>query len=852
MDKTTSVIGAFEAGKLPSTQQIARFAQWVNEVGIGQLPSRSLSAVDVDVNMLSDNELSEQGQLLAKDFQGDNIVQQSLYHFSQSSIQTSSEVQDAKSAAQSDLTAIRNSFQHLLQALYTSFTSEGNALLSDLMKLLRLGLADAAGLIEEQAGRTKSTLRNVQEGVDKGDRDTLGLDKKAKEEKKRLVEEEPAEAVKQTWEAGMEGVKDAGVSAITAMQTAEHKGEEVTGRFGEAWNKSKFIRQITDRAQSDPQYRQALDQIFSILQKRLDTILEAAQDPNLSLSDFIQEKTPEQHLTKSIKLMRKFVERLAGGKSIEPLINQAKDCSARVANDPDLKKWFDEFFSFARKNLTEQGYARSEDSKAKRKELKGRWRSMIEKEENGPWRDSLERLKTEVSKFQDALESDADLNRVKEAHVQFGNDVEKGLVEVKEGVQDGLQSAVEQATWFWRDLFRVYVPRWMNKLKDVPIPRTEYKDSEIEFVLENLDISSFNINPSHVFIRNITDIDIQSGSPSLSSSTTHTKTSVGGLTHIRIQAMQLALKDVSFWYKDKTASALSPNEFTGLLSLRLPEKGVDVDLKVRLIPARAKSSVHVSGPGRKAHTDETREAKGHFNVIEKCSVSISDDVGVDVRESNHSVLVTLFKPLVAERLKQALERTLSEQVRGVVEWVDGVAWDVSKRQEVFEDMGMGAGSSLMGALWSEIGRLKRLGMEEIREGESVFGWRATGSGVIVEQMTAPDVEGEGEVKKSQFAMGVEPQILSGSKRGPIGTGSESLRDKADRLAETQGVDLGVAREGAQVGLKEVRDVVKDAKSQVEGAVGQGKKRLSEFRGSVEKKRKQEEVKAGWESKAFDF
>jgi hypothetical protein len=37
--------------------------------------------------------------------------------------------------------------------------------------------------------------------------------------------------------------------------------------------------------------------------------------------------------------------------------------------------------------------------------------------------------------------------------------------------------------------------------------RTEYKDDEIEFVLEN--ISHLNILPSRVYIRNITDIAIQ-------------------------------------------------------------------------------------------------------------------------------------------------------------------------------------------------------------------------------------------------------------------------------------------------------------------------------------------------------
>lgn len=162
----------------------------------------------------------------------------------------------------------------------------------------------------------------------------------------------------------------------------------------------------------------------------------------------------------------------------------------------------------------------------------------------------------------------------------------------------GMQAAVEQATWFWQDLFKIYILRVFSKMRDVPVPRfillfsflyigllmflfsrTEYKDDDIEFVLENLDVSSFNILPSHVYIRNITDVDIVT-----SSSSAPSRTAVGTLSHVRIQAMQLTLKDVSFWYRYKTASALTPNEFAGLLGLCLPTKGIDVDLKIRLIP----------------------------------------------------------------------------------------------------------------------------------------------------------------------------------------------------------------------------------------------------------------------------
>jgi hypothetical protein len=55
MDKATSVFAAFEAGKLPSTQQFNQFIEWLNDIGIAQL------------ELTSNTELSAQGCVLAND-----------------------------------------------------------------------------------------------------------------------------------------------------------------------------------------------------------------------------------------------------------------------------------------------------------------------------------------------------------------------------------------------------------------------------------------------------------------------------------------------------------------------------------------------------------------------------------------------------------------------------------------------------------------------------------------------------------------------------------------------------------------------------------------------------------------
>ena len=52
-------------------------------------------------------------------------------------------------------------------------------------------------------------------------------------------------------------------------------------------------------------------------------------------------------------------------------------------------------------------------------------------------------------------------------------------------------------------------------------------------------------------------------------------------------------------------------------------------------------------------------------------------------------------------------------MRGVVEWAAGLAWDVAKMREAFEDTGLDGGGSLMAALWSGFGRLQRGRTDEI-------------------------------------------------------------------------------------------------------------------------------------------
>ena len=375
----------------------------------------------------------------------------------------------------------------------------------------------------------------------------------------------------------------------------------------------------------------------------------------------------------------------------------------------------------------------------------------------------------------------------------------------------GIQAVLEQVSWFWQDLFKVYVPKVLGMMRDLPIPRTEYKDADIELVLENIDISSFDLNPAHVYIRNITDIDIRAPAVGEGAS----QTSVGSLTRVFAQGVQLSLREVSFWFKQKTSS-VGPSEISGVLALTLPPQGVDIDVVVRAIPNSAEGL-------------QERARRGAFTEVQRVDVKLSEDMALAIGESNHQVLASVLRPVITARVRAALQGALAENVRGAIEWADAVAWDVGGRAEVFGDAGLPRGPALVAGCWSELGKLAK--------GRSglLKGWRATGTGLV---------KGAGNARAdATFAMGAEPQVLGGEKRGPRGNFSESLKDKAkDAMPE----DMDVEGATVEVGQR-AREVAGEAKERVK----EGVQKVRSFKDSVEVKAQEEKGRPGWESAAFD-
>ncbi|THH32403.1 hypothetical protein EUX98_g1751 [Antrodiella citrinella] len=811
MEKSANIIAAFDAGKIPSQQQINSFIDWLLNSALTQVEPSDDSG-----------ELSEQGKILVGDVRnllnayklagehknGDNLIQEALWHLSEadiSSTHVNSGADIDSDQASKDARAVAHALRTLLKIVWTNFASESESVFHDFASFSRLALADAADLVSRGAGSAAQSLREVDSEIQQGDRNELGMNK-------NTGEEEPKDT-RQKFESAMDTVKVAGSKTIGAGQVASQTAEDIATRTSERLQNAFYT--ICDRAQDNEDYSRSVSTIFDILGKWIHKSLDTAGDVNTdtSLEAFIDDPTEEQHLIKAIRAVRTFVERMAGGKSLDDFFGVLRVCGVDIQQDQHLREFFDELLDHLRKSVDERGYVRSDEAQQMRDDLKAKWRELhdADTEEGQKWRDDIGKLQAAWEDFMKAFDSGEDTRRIQRAQSKLGTDLEQAMVSAAgAAASNAIDQGLQNGPWLWQDLFNAYIPRLLSIVKDIPIPRTEYSDDDVEFVLEDLDISSFNLLPGHAYIRNITDIDITA--PSAGKSTT----SVGSLTRVYIQALQLSLREVSFYYKDKTAS-VGPGEFTGLLEFTLPPQGIDVDVVVRMIPN--------SPEGLKE-----RERRGTFQEIQRVDVKVSDDVDLTVKQSNHSILATVFKPLILSRFRETLQTVLADNIRASIEWTDAFAWDVGNRAEVFADAGLGRGPSLMAGFWSELGHL--------RKGDTgvLKGWKATGTGLIKE---------EGNTKAgAKFAMGAEPQILSGEKRGPKGTFSEPLAEKAQRQADEMDIDVEGTAEGA-------RQKAQSVTAQATETLKEGVKKVRSFKQTVAEKAEEEKKRSGWKSDAFD-
>jgi len=674
------IIQGFRQGKLPSNRQIDETLDYF--VTHAPFETSKLSR--------EGQELIEGFRKVVKDAKEivrvknqDELVQNFIWNTSQFDARGHAEnikgvaAPVSKGQAQSEG---QQAVEHLKTIAKLVFTnSEVRKLLSDITVLGRDVAADAAAKVAEVARPDEESLRKADEPApdsqwiapdgstrgpnesapDTGVRDRVEQAKQKKEEVKQDAKSEAQDQANRTQERAERenidpndkqqqkaiakdeagNIKDR-VKNVISSRVPDDRKDQVRGTAQEQKNKTvdylkeKFPEERQDRfiyrlkkvvveQQQHDDFNQAVDFFFDMADQykgRAKDVSNQGADKGLNVRSDPAYQNAEMEL-------RILLERFANNTSMQPIFDAIDVLYTDAQNDDELRKWWHNASSYARRVIQEEGYIMEDQCNEDGKQLRESGRKFWDER----YRAHREELFHSIEEFFLAYNEDP-LNK------QLGVDV-KQLV--KDLALDG-DGNLKYKPHLINDLRHVIIPAVATQIGYVPIPRAEYTDNQFDIVIENLNVEVSNLLPNIIEIENRNYFKL-SPYGNMGDFQQH------GFT-IGFTQIQADLRDVAFYFKKKTGFP------------KLQDQGL--------------ADVLISGEGisGKIHL-ETTPNKGSIFKVAECTINIHE-LKFKIRDSKHNFLYNALRHTATGLIKKSVATAMQVAIRQALVQLDQQLTDI--------------------------------------------------------------------------------------------------------------------------------------------------------------------------------
>lgn len=353
------------------------------------------------------------------------------------------------------------SFRTLGKLLFTN--DAFRRLGSDAILLTRDIFADAASNAADEAKRAADKARPSEkerkQGVDFGK-----LKNKGKATAKGL-------ASGKLQGEGREAVWDSLVDAKDYFDEKLPEGEEAKDKLVER------LKEIVIQAQSNKSYHQAINTLVGLVKKYASKAQDAAEE-TVDKSDVSDD---DAHVQQAGRDLKAFVEKISN-KSLDPLFNATKKAAEDVKNDDKLSAYFSELDNFLHRVLHQEGYIVSQRAYRKASSLYDDGQALLES--NSQWKADAAELQKQLDSLVTGISNDKETNNLIEAIEELGNSLATAG-------QIGFGSLKVDGQGLYRDFVDVFVPRLIGLVKEIPVPRVEFKSEDVDLVIDDIKRESF-------------------------------------------------------------------------------------------------------------------------------------------------------------------------------------------------------------------------------------------------------------------------------------------------------------------------------------------------------------------------
>ncbi|KAG8987633.1 hypothetical protein FRB90_003237, partial [Tulasnella sp. 427] len=777
---------------------------------------------------------------------------------------------------QSDVQNLTDSVKTLVTLLFTS--SAFRLLLTDIFVTVRDILADFAAQVGDVAKVVESGAHVVEGVVRPSDEErhqtngdaALQEDAKAGSPDIEQVRAEQAQVKVEAEKEILETVNESTERGQAAWQSLQ---QQTPDRIREAI--LDRIKSIIRQAQADPRFLQALQTITDLgnkyYQVGLMTTLSLSSAAEAAASSVINDTQVEAevdvhldpHLKEAMRRLHSLLERFVGGKAdtalhdIEKLV---QDFSVKDDPSPNgvvgilarAQQWLDH-------TLKDRDWVSTDEANTELNSIyddaKAHLNGSAPQEQKA--KHDLADLGQDVQAILDTAAHDTALRRVFDTFTALVMDTAYFASISKPDVialttREGRRAYAELKREVQRDFLGFVLPRLIQALKVIPLPRLELKSPTVDAVLDNVNISSLSFIPDNVTITNVSELNIVGSDAARARGSDQGRAVMGVAvptvtvseamtrTKVHVKGLRISADEIGYYADVRGPWCLGWKDW-GLLTMEVGGKGVpgeglliDIELEVA---------------GEELDAPADGEPQAYFKVV---------DVKVDapgmaftIKKSRHWIFNSvLLQPLLGPSAREAVSLVLAQKIKEALEGVGKKLGEASRRASLNgENRSLGWVDWVLALIPGTPGPYRDddesehsdgSGDEEIDpldyEPPTVTSNTVTTKGIVHKSHQPATLPEEDTV----IAVGIGPQVLPDVPVPSPTTTNPTLVDiQRDALDDIQG-KVDQAAEQIESVERTVEDTRKDVRQKVIKAGDR-------YQARAEMERR----KPGWKSRAFD-
>ncbi|WWD04803.1 hypothetical protein V865_002874 [Kwoniella europaea PYCC6329] len=625
--KVAEVSGALGAGKLPSQSQLSKLIQTI-------LESDTLKATGGPNSRTA--RLGAEGTRVLEDLKGvlraakkwgeekndDDLLQNFFYNAATADVDVDVSSASASRPSQKELSkdgqrAIE-SFRTIASLIVTNDTFR--QLGSDLILLTRDIFADAASVAadnaKEAAEKTRPSQKEREQGVDFQNLQNKGK-KGLKGARTGKLQGEVRESI---WDE-VENVKQ---YFDEKLPEGQQKKDELIGN----------LQKVITQAQSNPQYRRSLTTIVNLFKKYANKA-EQALDETQKKSNVDDEDEKVQQAGRDLKA---FVEKVSN-KSLDDVISASQKAADDVRSDDKLSAYFEELGNYFDRLLYEPGYVTSQRAYRKATSLYDDGQSLIA--ENPKWKADARDLQDQLESIVNGITNDEATNKLVESIEKLGSSLSHaGKV--------GVGALRAEGQGLYRDFMDVIVPRLIGLVKEIPVPRVEYKSEDVDLVIDDIRLESVSFIPDSIRFVQHNDLRFTQGYATYASE-------YDASVRLKVQGLHFSASNIAFWVNLK--SGFMPFEDSGLLDIKFGPQGISFDVTLE-------------------NADEDDQET--FFVVKDVQVWISG-FDFEIRKNNKWLAAWFARPVIKAFVKRNLTHALEAQIAEYLRQADFRLYGIQQR-----------------------------------------------------------------------------------------------------------------------------------------------------------------------------